>query len=133
MIRRVLRVMLPMLLLLTVPLTSFGAFFLSVTIAPPLLPVYVQPVCPGPGYIWVPGYWAYNDFGYYWVPGTWVRAPFVGAFWTPGYWGWADGSYVWHEGFWGPEVGFYGGVDYGFGYFGVGYVGGYWEGVKQTV
>jgi hypothetical protein len=127
MIRRVLRVMLPMLLLLTVPLTSFGAFFLSVTIAPPLLPVYVQPVCPGLGYIWVPGYWAYNDFGYYWVPGTWVRAPFVGAFWTPGYWGWADGSYVWHEGFWGPEVGFYGGVDYGFGYFGVGYVGGYWN------
>ena len=29
---------------------------------------------PGPGYIWTPGYWAYDPAdGYYWVPGTWVR------------------------------------------------------------
>ena len=30
----------------------------SVGIAPPALPVYTQPVIPGPGYIWTPGYWA---------------------------------------------------------------------------
>jgi hypothetical protein len=33
-----------------------------------------------------------------------------------------------HEGYWGPEVGFYGGVSYGYGYGGVGYEGGYWRG-----
>lgn len=106
---------------------SFAQVFVSVRIGPPALPVYAQPVCPGPGYIWTPGYWAWNDDeGYYWVPGTWVVAP-VGMLWTPGYWGWNDGFYVWHAGYWGPHVGFYGGINYGFGYTGVGFAGGYWE------
>ena len=35
---------------------------------------------------------------------------------------------MWHAGYWGPRVGFYGGINYGFGYFGVGYAGGYWRG-----
>jgi hypothetical protein len=103
----------------------------SVSFGPPPLPVYAQPMCPGPGYIWTPGYWAYDrDDGYYWVPGTWVMAPFSGALWTPGYWGYdpAVAVFVWHPGYWGPRVGFYGGIDYGFGYFGVGYDGGYWRG-----
>lgn len=111
----------------TLPLSSFAAVFVSVAIAPPPLPVYVQPVMPGPGYIWVPGYWAYGDYGYFWVPGTWVLAPFVGALWTPGYWGWSGGFYVFHAGYWGPRVGFYGGINYGFGYTGRGYQGGYWN------
>ena len=95
---------------------------------PPALPVYAQPVCPGPGYFWVPGYWAWNDdYGYYWVPGTWVVAP-GGMLWTPGYWGWNEGFYVWHPGYWGPHIGFYGGINYGFGYTGVGFFGGEWRG-----
>lgn len=115
------------LVMLAVPATSFGGVFLSVGIAPPALPVYAQPLCPGPGYMWTPGYWAYGPAGYYWVPGTWVVAPFVGALWTPGYWGWSGGLYVWHGGYWGQHVGFYGGVNYGFGYMGFGYAGGYWH------
>jgi len=99
----------------------------SIRIAPPALPVYVQPAIPAPGYLWVPGYWAWSDDGYYWVPGTWVLPPQEGLLWTPGYWGWSDGIYAWHEGYWGPHVGFYGGVNYGFGYTGAGYVGGYWD------
>jgi hypothetical protein len=106
---------------------SSAAVVVSVAIAPPPLPVYAQPICPGPGYIWTPGYWAYGPNGYFWVPGTWVLAPFVGALWTPGYWGWANGLYVWHAGYWGPRVGYYGGINYGFGYFGSGYQGGYWK------
>lgn len=108
--------------------TAQSSVFVSVAIAPPAIPVYSQPVCPGPGYIWVPGYWAWDaGEGYYWVPGYWTLAPFVGALWTPGWWGWGDGVYVWHAGYWGRHVGFYGGIDYGFGYFGVGYSGGYWR------
>ncbi|HEV2616599.1 MAG TPA: hypothetical protein VGU63_08340 [Candidatus Acidoferrales bacterium] len=100
----------------------------SIRVGPPALPVYAQPICPGPGYIWTPGYWAYGDDGYYWVPGTWVLAPEPGLLWTPGYWGWGEGVYVWHRGYWGPHVGFYGGINYGFGYPGVGFVGGEWRG-----
>jgi hypothetical protein len=100
----------------------------SVRIGPPALPVYEQPFCPGPGYLWTPGYWAWDDNdGYYWVPGTWVLAP-VGLLWTPGYWGWNDGVYVWNAGYWGPHIGFYGGINYGFGYGGVGFGGGEWRG-----
>jgi hypothetical protein len=115
------------LTVLGVSIASEAAVFVSVAIAPPPLPVYAQPICPGPGYIWIPGYWAYGPDGYYWVPGTWVLAPYVGALWTPGYWGWANGVYIWRSGYWGPRVGFYGGINYGFGYFGVGYHGGYWR------
>jgi hypothetical protein len=61
-----------------VPVASFAGVFVSVTIAPPALPVYMQPLCPGEGYLWNPGYWAYGDAGYYWVPGVWVRPPQVG-------------------------------------------------------
>ena len=99
----------------------------AVHIGPPALPVYEQPLCPGPGYLWTPGYWAYGPDGYYWVPGTWILPPEVGLLWTPGYWGWRDGGYFWHAGYWGPHVGFYGGINYGFGYSGVGFVGGRWE------
>ena len=100
---------------------------ISVHVGPPALPVYPQPIGPGPGYLWTPGYWAYGPYGYYWVPGAWVLAPQVGLLWTPGWWGWRTGFYWWHPGYWGPRVGFYGGINYGYGYAGVGYVGGYWR------
>jgi hypothetical protein len=101
----------------------------SVNIAPPVLPTYTQPPCPVDGYLWTPGYWAYDqDGGYYWVPGVWVSPPRVGYLWTPGYWGYDGAVYVFHEGYWGPHIGFYGGVNYGYGYVGTGYVGGRWAG-----
>ncbi len=107
---------------------SVGISF-NVRIAPPALPVYEQPICPSPGYLWTPGYWSWDDdAGYYWVPGTWVEAPTPGLLWTPGYWGWNNGYYGWSEGYWGPHVGFYGGVNYGFGYGGAGFGGGEWRG-----
>jgi hypothetical protein len=124
---RILRLVRLALLILIIPVSSFAGVYISVNFAPPALPVYEQPPCPGDGYIWTPGYWAYGPEGYYWVPGTWATPPTVGVLWTPGYWGWGDGVYVWHAGYWGPHIGFYGGVNYGFGYFGSGYEGGYWR------
>ena len=100
----------------------------SVQVAPPALPIYEQPPMPAEGYMWTPGYWAWGPAGYYWVPGTWVMAPAAGLLWTPGYWGWLGGVYLWHGGYWGPHIGFYGGVNYGFGFGGVGFVGGEWRG-----
>jgi hypothetical protein len=116
------------LLLALVPASSYARVFISVGFAPPVLPVYEQPVYPEPGLMWTPGYWSYGDDGYFWVPGAWVPAPYEGALWTPGYWGWSGGLFVFHEGYWGPHVGYYGGVNYGFGYGGIGFAGGIWRG-----
>jgi hypothetical protein len=95
--------------------------------APPPLPDYQQPPDPGDGYIWTPGYWNYATTGYYWVPGAWVAPPYTGALWTPGFWGFSSGRYLYHPGYWGTHIGFYGGINYGFGYAGLGYEGGYWN------
>jgi hypothetical protein len=71
--------------LLTIPVESRAqlAVGISVRIGPPVLPVYLQPICAEPGYIW--------------VPGTWVEPPEVRLLWTPGYWACEDGIYVWTE------------------------------------
>jgi hypothetical protein len=128
--RNLIRGLIAALLLGLLPMGANAGIIIgvSVAIAPPVLPVYVQPQIPAPGYIWTPGYWAWAPTGYYWVPGTWVLPPAVGLLWTPGYWGWVDGEYLWYAGYWGPHVGFYGGINYGCGYAGVGYLGGYWRG-----
>jgi hypothetical protein len=116
--------------LLAFTITPAKAFVgITVGIAPPPLPLVVQPDCPGDGYMWTPGYWAWNpdDDAYYWVPGSWVMAPEIGLLWTPCWWGWQDGAYCFHNGYWGRDVGFYGGINYGHGYFGRGYDGGRWR------
>jgi hypothetical protein len=96
--------------------------------SPPALPVYSMPPAPYPNWQWIPGYWGCGAYGYYWVPGYWTAPPAVGLYWTPGYWGYGNGGYAWNAGYWGPTVGFYGGINYGYGYFGAGFVGGYWSG-----
>jgi hypothetical protein len=125
-----LRTVLFALVVLGMSATSFAQIGISVAFGPPAIPVYEQPICPGDGYIWTPGYWAWDpDAGdYYWVPGTWVLAPEAGFLWTPPWWGWEGGRFFFHAGYWGPHIGFYGGINYGFGYFGDGFVGGRWDG-----
>ena len=117
------------LVVLALPASAFAQLHISIAVGPPELPVYDQPICPQDGDLWTPGYWAYDESisDYYWVPGTWVEAPEPGLLWTPGYWGWGDGGYYFYEGYWGENVGFYGGVNYGFGYYGEGYGGGRWD------
>ena len=117
------------LLLVTLPFASSQAQeYISTDMEPPDMPAYEQPPCPVEGYIWTPGYWAWGDADYYWVPGVWVPPPRVGLLWTPAWWGFVNGVYAFHAGFWGPTVGFYGGINYGYGYTGNGYWGGRWSG-----
>jgi hypothetical protein len=126
---RSIRTLLFAFVVLCLSTASFAQIGVVITFGPPPLPVYEQPLCPSEGYIWTPGYWAYDyDIDdYYWVPGTWVLAPEIGFLWTPGYWGWGGDRFIFYEGYWGPRVGFYGGINYGFGYFGEGYEGGRWD------
>ena len=118
------------LLLSLIPASSYSQISISVGFAPPELPVYMQPVCPRPNLMWTPGYWGYDQdvSDYYWVPGAWVEAPYEGALWTPDYWDWSEGRYRFHRGYWGRHVGYYGGIDYGNGYGGIGFSGGEWRG-----
>lgn len=61
----------------------------------PLVTAYMPPA-PGPGYVWIAGYWYPVGAHWYWRPGYWVRAPFPAAHWVaprwynaryfPGYW-----------------------------------------------
>jgi hypothetical protein len=97
--------------------------------APPPIPSYAQPAIPEDGYLWMPGFWARREDvrDYYWVPGTWVKPPREGFLWTPPYWSRVDGGFVFHAGYWAEAVGFYGGIDYGYGYTSDGYQGGRWD------
>ncbi len=127
-IKDAMRAFLAAILLIAVPAPSLAAFIeITIGTAPPPLPIYVQPDCPGANYIWTPGYWAWGSYGYYWVPGAWVYAPEPGLLWTPGYWAWNGEGYYWNSGYWATNVGYYGGVDYGYGYYGDGYDGGRWS------
>jgi hypothetical protein len=128
-INRSIRTILFALAVLTMSIAASAQIRITVGFGPPAIPVYEQPVCPGDGYLWTPGYWAWDDTDqdYYWVPGTWVESPEVGFLWTPPWWGWDGGVFLFHDGFWGPHIGFYGGINYGFGYFGDGFVGGRWQ------
>jgi len=112
------------------PAISQAQVYLGVTIdtPPPLIPTYTQPPAPYPNYMWEPGFWQWGTAGYFWVPGTWTAPPATGLYWTPGYWGASGPGWAWHPGWWGPQVGFYGGINYGYGYYGSGFVGGYWSG-----
>jgi hypothetical protein len=86
------------LMMLFLSTASFAEVSISVSFAPPALPVYEQPPVPEDGYVWVPGYWAYAEDDYYWVPGTWVMPPEPGLLWTPGYWSYSDDGYVFNDG-----------------------------------
>ena len=112
------------------PALATARIALVVTLAPPELPVYAQPAVPEDGMLWTPGYWQYGPDGYYWVPGAWMMPPLIGLLWTPGYWRWSDRGYLWNDGYWSREIGYYGGINYGHGYVGNGYQGGYWDGVR---
>jgi len=116
------------LLTVAAPAMLLGQVSVQLTIGPPPLPMYDQPMVPGQGFAWCPGYWAWGEEGYFWVPGTWVQAPEQGLLWTPGYWGWGGEAFAFHQGYWGTEVGYYGGINYGYGYGGEGFEGGHWQG-----
>ncbi len=70
-----------------------------VTEAPPPIQTEVIVEAPGPGYIWVPGYWAWQG-RWVWVRGSWVLPPHPRALWIRGHWVHRGHGYVWIGGHW---------------------------------
>src|ERR1039458_4908120 len=64
--------------------SAFGAqISLGIRIGPPPRPrvVRVQPRRPGPGFVWIGGYWYPAGGRYRWHGGYWSRPPYAGARW----------------------------------------------------
>jgi hypothetical protein len=62
--------------------------------------VGVVGVRPGPGFVWVDGYYNWRGNRYVWVPGKWRKLPRPHAVWVPGYWAPSGSSYVWINAYW---------------------------------
>jgi hypothetical protein len=56
---------------------------IGIQIGPPPPPrVYrLRPVSPGPGFLWIDGYWFAQGNHWRWHDGYWTRAPYEGARW----------------------------------------------------
>lgn len=70
-----------------------------VPLGPPGDQVEVQGLVPGPGYVWIDGYWAWHD-RWMWQPGRWARPPHPGARWERGRWDHDRRGWRWREGRW---------------------------------
>ena len=68
---------------------------------PPLPPARVEAFgyAPGPGYLWIDGFWDWRGH-YVWVPGSWVRRPHPHAVWVPGRGYYNHGRYSYRRGHW---------------------------------
>ena len=71
-----------------------------VRVGPPAPIVEARVVAPGPGYVWVPGYYAWDGGLYTWRPGVWVLPPRARAAWVPGHWVRERRGWFWVEGHW---------------------------------
>jgi WXXGXW repeat (2 copies) len=91
--------------LLTASLALTGACVtpagrLYVRIAPPA-PVYeMRRTAPGPGYVWIDGYYRWDGSTYLWRPGRWERPPRPRAVWVPGRWRQDRHGWYWTDGHW---------------------------------
>jgi hypothetical protein len=65
----------------------------------PVEPVYVRPVAPYPGAVWVDGDWVRRGGRYTYVNGYWAR-PHRGRVYTHGGWVHTNRGYAWHHGYW---------------------------------
>ncbi|MFN0165387.1 MAG: hypothetical protein ACKV22_03065 [Bryobacteraceae bacterium] len=55
---------------------------------------------PGPGYVWIDGFYDLRGPRWMWAPGYWVRPPRPRAVWARPYWEPHRGGYRFHRGYW---------------------------------
>ena len=67
---------------------------------PPPNRVEVIVVSPGPGHVWVPGFWRWERNDFLWTPGRWMVIRRGYHRWVPGYWRHHRRGWLWVEGRW---------------------------------
>ncbi len=68
--------------------------------APPALQTDVTVVQPGPGYVWIAGYWTWRSEQYQWVSGHWEMPPKANSAWVAPTLVRQGSSYRFTEGYW---------------------------------
>lgn len=67
---------------------------------PPPERVEVALASPGPGFVWIRGYWRWERNDYRWVAGRWTRPQRGYRRWEPGRWRQSHHHWYWVEGRW---------------------------------
>ena len=83
-------------------LTGCAGGYVGVYARTPPPPVRVETYgpAPGPGYLWINGYWGYRGNAYVWNPGRWDRPPRGRRRWEDGRWERHGDRYRWRDGRW---------------------------------
>src|SRR5580765_2778377 len=63
-----------------------GHGYVYVRSGPPPVRAEAVLASPGPGYVWIPGFYRYERDNYVWIGGHYERAPRSRARWVPGHW-----------------------------------------------
>ena len=77
-----------------------GGYVYYASAPPPPVRAEVFGVAPGPGFVWINGYWGYRGGAYAWVPGRWERPPRRGAAWVQGRWERHGNRWGYRDGHW---------------------------------
>ena len=89
----------PMLAMFSVVGCAAHASYYVAGPPPPPQAVGIVGYAPGPGYVWIDGFWDWRG-RYVWVPGYWGRRPHPRAVWVPGRPHYEHGRYSYHRGYW---------------------------------
>jgi len=76
--------------------------YVAYRVPPPPAPMVAGPVgyAPGPGFVWVDGFWDLHGGRWAWVSGAWRRPPHRRSVWVRSYWEPHGKSYRFHRGYW---------------------------------
>ena len=99
-LRRVLVSALFTVAVLAAPASAAPRARVFVRIGPPAPLVEARIAAPGPGYLWVPGYYTWDGSAYIWTAGRWTLRPRKGALWVPGHWQRERRGWFFIEGHW---------------------------------
>ncbi len=79
---------------------AFARVDVAIVIGVPPPPPMVEAVTvPRPGYVWVPGYWAWHRDRHIWIRGHWVLER-PGYLWVPDRWVQSGPQWHLHRGYW---------------------------------
>lgn len=81
-------------------MVACGSAVYYANVPPPPMRAEFVGAAPGPGFVWVNGYWGWRGNAHVWVAGSWMRPPHPRAVWIAPRWEGRGGRYYFHEGRW---------------------------------